>query len=251
MKPVKASPGRGIIRQFWQPGDLHGRPELASRAYPPGAGPRPHGAVLSAATIASTGEGRSPNLPEVRRTEYLPTSSSPVQREEPLLPGPAARRGSGVPGRHAHQRRRRRRRHLPQDPRASSPLLTAVRRRVGRQPGDDPGGARPHRARPRRGRRGREPGHGRPSLRGGAVPGSPQPSSRARAQDGPERDRRGRHGDLHPGRPRRVGATRHPARLPGGQLHPGLRRAPRSSRSKRASTGSSCSSWPSRPTSIL
>ena len=104
-------------------------------------------------------------------------------------------------------------------------------------------------ARPGRGRRGREPGHGRPSLRGGAVPGSPEPSGRARAQDGPERDRRGRHGDLHPraatsGRSHPTSCSSTPRAITSGPPT-----SARSSRSERASTGSSCSSWPSRPTS--
>ena len=46
---------------------------------------------------------------------------------------------------------------------------SGLRARVGRQPGDHPGGARPHRARPRPARRAREPGHGRPPVRGRAV----------------------------------------------------------------------------------
>ena len=86
-----------------------------------------------------------------------------------LLPRPPPRRGPRLPRRHPHQRRRRQRRHLPQAPRAPAGARPGVRARVGRQPGHHPGGARPHRPRPRQRRRPREPGHRRPPLRGGAL----------------------------------------------------------------------------------
>ena len=47
---------------------------------------------MSAATTASTGEGRPADLLEVRGAKYLPTSSnSPVQRREVLLFAPNAK----------------------------------------------------------------------------------------------------------------------------------------------------------------
>ena len=101
-----------------------------------------------------------------------------------------------------------------------------VRDRVGGQPGDDPGGPRPHptgtwrrtmraRAWPRRGTSSR-----RPST------WAAWPRGRRRATGQRSGGRGGRHRHLHPRGSRRIGASRHPPRLSGGQLHPGLRRAP-------------------------
>ena len=45
-----------------------------------------------------------------------------------------------------------------------------------------------------------------------------------RHQNASERRRRRRHRDVHPRRPDRGRTRRHPARLPGGQLHPRVRR---------------------------
>ena len=101
----------------------------------------------------------------------------------------------------------------------------AVRAPVGRHPGHHPGGARPDRRptspRPATTRAWPRSSHlfeaalylGRLSRRG--QPAGTRPPSASSA-----------HGHVHPRRPDRRRAPGHPARLPRGQLHPGVRRAP-------------------------
>ena len=165
-----------------------------------------------------------------------------------LLPGPAAARGHALPGRHPHQRRRRQCRHLPQDARAPTRRRPHLRDRVGREPGHHAAGPRPHGPGPG-GRRGdREPGHGRSSVRGRAVPRTREPRGGERAQGGTGPGRGRRHGDVHTRAA--TSATRSPTSC--SSIPRATTSAPRtiapSCRSARASTGSSCWSWPWRRT---
>ena len=132
--------------------------------------------------------------------------------------------GLAVPVRHPHQRRDRQHQHLPQAARLPPGRGPDLRAAVRRQPGHDPAGPRPHRPGPRR----------RPSRaawpRSPACSRPPSTSVRLSTEVAAEhREALGRVGadgtaTLHPRRSDRRRGPRHPARVPGGQLHPGVGR---------------------------
>ena len=210
-----------------------GQSTAGGRAPPPRAG----GGAVTVDRLA-----RNQSRPQPSRR---PTAPSPHRGDDDpdLLPGPPPGRGTGVPRRHPDQRRCGQRRHLPQAARPETGARPGLRHRVGGEPGHHPTGARPDRARSRRRRRAGDTGNGEPSLRGGALPGTAQPGGGGQHRDA--LDKSGADGTatfILGGQVRGEPPTSCSSTRRGTTSGPPT--IGRSSRSERASTASSCWSWP-------